>query len=290
MYPRYFLFHICVTTTMTNAKVDCDGKYTQWSVCDDGQLHYSLVPTPSWIFSVALFIVTSPGFKQASQQDKRHKVSALWGAVFQLLVLKRVAECRRKALTPRLFVQQHQILHISPFVPPSADLYSHFSPLKSFEGLFGSHGFGSWLITPVSCPHVNSLTANLTHVAFLLCAGCGETCNVLQWHKHTGQGLFTRLHTAPEYFKMVQVGAEAPGRHQLPRHCLVEAVEEGLVLCWGLGRRSWFLTHRPSRCPPSRSTVELIRPTFGFLHTAVSIGLCKRHNRKDSDDCTEKQL
>ena len=199
----------------------------------------------------------------------------------QLLVLKRVAESRRKALTPRLFVKQHQILHVFPFVPPPADLYCHFPSLKDFESFFGSHGLGRGLVPPVACSHVDRLTADFTHVTFLLCATCREACDVLQRHKHAGHGLFTRLHTATEDFKMVLVGTEAPRRYQLPRHGLVEAVEEGLVLGRSVRSRSCFLTHRPRRA----SAVELISSTFGSFHAAVSVALCKWcHNTQDSVD------
>lgn len=69
--------------------------------------------------------------QQARQQVKGYHQSGL-GRSVELLVLERVADRRRKALTPRLFIQQQQVVHVSPSVPPSADLYSHFPALKHF--------------------------------------------------------------------------------------------------------------------------------------------------------------
>lgn len=213
--------------------------------------------------------------QQAPQQVRGQHQTGL-GRSGQLLVLERVADCRRKALIPRLFIQQHQVVHVSPSVPPSADLYSHFPPLKHFQGLFWSHGFGGGLVPSVSGAHVHSLTADLTHVAIPLCSTCGEARDVLQWHKHASQGLFTRLHAATEDFKMVQVGAEAACRHQLPGHRLVEAVKEGLVLGWGLRTRSHLLSSRPWSCLPWRSNLSLITVASGFFKAAVKVTLWNR--------------
>lgn len=70
---------------------------------------------------------------------------------------------------------------------------------------------------------------------------------------------------------MVQVGPEASCRHQLPGHRLVEAVEEGLVLGWGLRRRSWLLSSRTWGHLPRRATLGLVRLTSGFFHVAFNI-------------------
>lgn len=69
--------------------------------------------------------------QQATQQVKGQHQSGL-GRSVKLLVLERVADGGRKALAPRLFIQQHEVVHVPPSVPPPADLYSHFPPLKHF--------------------------------------------------------------------------------------------------------------------------------------------------------------
>lgn len=76
-------------------------------------------------------VVFSSSTCLCSQQDEGQHQSGL-GRSVQLLALERVTDGRREALTARLFVQQHQVLHVSPSVSPSADLDSDFPPLKHF--------------------------------------------------------------------------------------------------------------------------------------------------------------
>lgn len=217
-------------------------------------------------------VVFSSSTCLCSQQDEAQHQAGL-GRSVQLLAVERVAYGRRKALAPRLLVQQHQVLHVPPSVPPSADLHCDLPPLKDFQGLFGSHGLGGGLVPSVPGAHVHSLAADLAHVTIPLCSACGEARDVLQRHKHTGQGLFARLYAATQDFKMVQVGPEAAGRHQLPGHRLVEAVEEGLVLGRGLRRRSALLSRRPWIHLPRRPTLSLVRLASAFFHAAVAMAL-----------------
>lgn len=66
---------------------------------------------------------------------------------------------------------------------------------------------------------------------------------------------------------MVEVGAKATGRHQLPRHGFVEAVEEGLVVGWGLRRGAGLLRCQTGQSLRRHSTLI----TFGFFHTGVGV-------------------
>lgn len=156
-----------------------------------------------------------------------------------LLWLEGVADSGREARVPGLIIQQHQILYIPTIEPPAADLHRHLAPLEGLEGLLGCHGPSGCLVTPVARAQIDCLAAQLAHLALLLGARHWQVGDVLQGHKDTAQALFGRLSAGTQDLKVVQVGAEAPCRHQLPRHSLVEAVEEGLVL--GRRLRGWAL-------------------------------------------------
>lgn len=136
----------------------------------------------------------------------------VWTFVLRL-VLERVAERRREALSPRQLVQQHQVLHLPASVAPPADLYRHFPALEHLQCLFGSHGLGGGFVAPVARAHVDGLAADFAHVAILLRASRWEALDVLQRHEHARHRLFARLHAATQDLEVVQVGAEAAGRH-----------------------------------------------------------------------------
>jgi len=196
---------------------------------------------------------------------------ALRGPALRRLRLKGVADGGGEALAARLLVQQHQVLHVFPSEPPPADLHRHFAPLEDLQRLFGRHGAGGGLVAAVPGAHVHGLAADLAHVALLLRAAGRQPGDVLQRHEHAGQRLFARLHAAAQDLKVVEVGPEAAGRHQLPRHGLVEAVEEGLALRRRLGPRARLLTGRPR----SRAVGELVGSTSGSFRVADGVAVCK---------------
>lgn len=177
--------------------------------------------------------------------SRRSKVPGVSLRRVQRLLLEWVGEGGGESLSPRLLVQEHQVVHVPALVAPPADPHRHFAALESLQDLLGRHGSGGRLVAAVPGPQVDGPAADLAHVALALRVAGREARDVLERHVGARQRLLARLHAALQDLEVVQVRAQAAGRHQLPRHRLVQAVEEGLLLRRRLRRRARFQGGRP---------------------------------------------